>query len=136
MATFHLQIVSMDGLIFDGQAERVSCRTIHGDMAILARHSNYCTAIGMGRGEVILEDGTKRYAACIGGMLTMMDNVCRLIATTWEWQDEIDIERAEAAKAKAEERLAQEGMSPQDLKLAEAKLHRAMVRIGVAREAK
>lgn len=136
MATFHLQIVSMDGLIFDGQAERVSCRTIHGDMAILARHCNYCTAIGMGRGEVILEDGTKRYAACIGGMLTMMDNVCRLIATTWEWQDEIDIERAEAAKAKAEERLAQEGMSPQDLKLAEAKLRRAMVRIGVAREEK
>ena len=48
MATFHLQIVSMDRLVFDGQVQSVSCRTIHGDLAILARHCNYCTAIGMG----------------------------------------------------------------------------------------
>ena len=40
MATFHLQIVSMDRLVFDGQVQSVSCRTIHGDLAILARHCN------------------------------------------------------------------------------------------------
>ncbi|MEY8338665.1 ATP synthase F1 subunit epsilon [Lachnospiraceae bacterium 62-35] len=133
MATFHLQIVSLDGLVFDGQVERISCRTIHGDMAVLARHCNYCTAVGMGQAEVVMEDGTKRYAACIGGMLTMLDNVCRLIATTWEWQEQIDVERAEKAKERAEGRLAEAGVSQQDLKLAEAKLHRALVRIGVAK---
>ena len=42
------------------------------------------------------------------------------------------MERAQAAKKKAEERLAQSGISERELKLAEAKLHRALVRIGTA----
>ena len=37
MTTFHLQIATMDGNVFDGQVQSVSCRTIHGDLAILAR---------------------------------------------------------------------------------------------------
>ena len=106
MTTFHLQIATMDENVFDGQVQSVSCRTIHGDLAILARHMNYCTAIGMGTAHVVLEDGTERKAACIGGMLTMMNGECRLIPTTWEWSEDIDV------------------------KLAEAKLHRALVRIG------
>ena len=59
MTTFHLQIATMDGNVFDGQVQSVSCRTIHGDLAILARHMNYCTAIGMGTAHVVLEDGTE-----------------------------------------------------------------------------
>ena len=55
MTTFHLQIATMDGNVFDGQVQSVSCRTIHGDLAILARHMNYCTAIGMGTAHVVLE---------------------------------------------------------------------------------
>jgi F-type H+-transporting ATPase subunit epsilon len=132
MATFHLQIVSMDGLIYDGQVQSVSCRTIHGDLAILAKHCNYCTAVGMGTAHVVMEDGSERKAACIGGMLSMMDGECRLIPTTWEWQEEIDLERAKTAKKKAEEKLAKAGISDKELRLAEAKLHRALVRIGTA----
>ena len=98
MATFHLQIVSMDGLEYDGQVQSVSCRTVHGDLAILARHCNYCTAVGMGTAQVVLEDGSVRKAACIGGMLSVMDGECRLIPTTWEWSEDIDLERAQAAK--------------------------------------
>ena len=79
MAAFHLQIVTMDGNVFDGQVQSVSCRTIHGDLAIMARHMNYCTAVGMGTAHVIMEDGTERTAACIGGMLTVMNGECRLI---------------------------------------------------------
>ena len=93
-----LQIATMDGNVFDGQVQSVSCRTIHGDLAILARHMNYCTAIGMGTAHVVLEDGTERKAACIGGMLTMINGECRLIPTTWEWSEDIDVARAEEAK--------------------------------------
>ena len=91
MATFRLQVVSMDGLEYDGQVQRIKLRTIHGDLAILARHMNYVTAIGMGTATVVFEDGTERKAACIGGMLSMMNNLCRVIPTTWEWGDEIDV---------------------------------------------
>lgn len=132
MTTFHLQIATMDGNVFDGQVQSVSCRTIHGDLAILARHMNYCTAIGMGTAHVVLEDGTERKAACIGGMLTMMNGECRLIPTTWEWSEDIDVARAEAAKAKAEGKLQKSDMSDKEIQLAQAKLHRALVRIGTS----
>lgn len=61
----------------------------------------------------------------------MMDGECHLLATTWEWADDIDKERAELAKKKAEETLARTDLSEKEFKLAEAKLHRALVRIGV-----
>ena len=87
-------------------------------------------AIGMGTAHVVLEDGTERKAACIGGMLTMMNGECRLIPTTWEWSEDIDVARAEEAKKRAEDKLSQSGMDDKEVKLAEAKLHRALVRIG------
>ena len=133
MTTFHLQIATMDGNVFDGQVQSVSCRTIHGDLAILIA-VQYCTAIGMGTAHVVLEDGTERKAACIGGMLTMMNGECRLIPTTWEWSEDIDVARAEKAKKLAEEKLNQSSMDDKEVKLAEAKLHRALVRIGTAQK--
>ncbi len=132
MAVFQLQIVTMDGLIYDGEVERIMLRTVHGDVAILAKHIDYCTAIGMGTASVLLPDGTERTAACIGGMLTMMNNLCRVIPTTWEWSDEIDVERAETAKQVAEQRLKDEKLTKEAHVRAEAKLRRALVRISSA----
>lgn len=131
MNTFSLRIGTPDGLLFEGQVLRVVCRTITGDVAILARHSNFCTALGMGEAHIVLEDDTKREAACIGGMLSMMDGECSLLATTWEWKEDIDAERAENAKKRAEERLAKTGLTEREYKLAEAKLKRALVRLSV-----
>lgn len=48
MSTFPLRIGTPDGLLFEGNVERVICRTVSGDLAILARHCNYCTALGGG----------------------------------------------------------------------------------------
>lgn len=131
MNTFSLRIGTPDGLLFEGQVLRVVCRTITGDVAILARHSNFCTALGMGEAHIVLEDDTKHEAACIGGMLSMMDGECSLLATTWEWKEDIDAERAENAKKRAEERLAKTGLTEREYKLAEAKLKRALVRLSV-----
>lgn len=131
MKTFPLRIGTPDGLLFEGDVERVICRTITGDQAILAGHCNFCTALGMGEAQLVYEDGTRRSAACIGGMLSVMDGVCRLLATTWEWKEDIDQERAENAKKRAEEKLAKTGLSDKEYKLAKAKLHRALVRLSV-----
>jgi len=131
--TFPLQVVTIDGMEFEGEVERIMLRTIHGDVAILARHINYCTAIGMGTAKIVMADGTERKAACIGGMLSVMNGHCSVLPTTWEWSDEIDVERAEAAKKKAEEKLSEAGLSKQARVHAEAKLYRALVRIGSAK---
>ena len=73
MSTFPLRIGTPDGLLFEGDVERVVCRSVGGDLAILARHCNFCTALGMGEASVVMEDGTRRTAACIGGMLSVMN---------------------------------------------------------------
>ena len=65
--TFQLQIVTPDGARFDGQAEKLIVRTTSGDVGILARHTNFVTALGMGVAKVWV-DGTERRAACIGGI--------------------------------------------------------------------
>jgi len=131
MSSFPLKIGTPDGLRFEGDAERVVCRTITGDLAILAGHCNYCTAIGMGEAHVVFGDGTTRYAACIGGMLSVMNGTCRVLATTWEWKEDIDKNRAEDAKRRAEERLARQGLTDQEYANATAKLQRALVRLSV-----
>ena len=66
MRTFPLRIGTPDGLLFEGDVERVVCRSITGDLAILAGHCNFCTALGMGEAHIVTEDGTRRQAACIG----------------------------------------------------------------------
>lgn len=133
MTPFRLKIVTPDGLIYDGQAEELLVRTTGGDVAILARHMNYVAPLGMGRA-VVVSGGTRRTAACIGGMLSVCDGEVTLVPTTFEWADKIDLERAEAAYNRADKMLHDENASQMDLKLAEAKLHRALVRKSVASE--
>ena len=131
MNTFPLRIGTPDGLLFDGNVERIVCRSITGDLAILAGHCNFCTALGMGEAHVVLEDGTVKSAACIGGMLSMMDGTCRLLATTWEWKEDIDLERAKDARRRAEEMLAKGGLDDKEYHAANARLQRALVRLSV-----
>lgn len=131
MTPFPLKIVTPDGLIYDGQAEEVIVRGTEGDLAILARHINFVTPLGMGRA-VIVVNGEHRTAACIGGMLSVVNGECTLVPTTFEWADEIDLERAERAQQKAQERLSAANATDTDIRLAEAKLHRALVRKSVA----
>ena len=131
MKTFPLRIGTPDGLLFEGEAGRIVCRTITGDLAILAGHSNFCTALGMGHAHVALPDGPVREAACIGGMLSMMNGTCRVMATTWEWKEDIDEERAAKAKARAEKLLEDKNMDERDYRMAEARLKRALLRLDV-----
>ena len=130
MSSYHLQVVSMDGLDFDGEVQKLLLRTIDGDVEILARHTNYCTAIGMGTAKVTMADGSERKAACIGGMLSVMNGEVRVLPTTWEWAEDIDVERAKAAKERAEERLKDKLLDKDARIRAEAKLYRALVRLG------
>ena len=128
MATYHLQIVTPDRKVFDGQAERLIVRTVNGDVCILARHIDYAAPLGIGVARVTDEKGVTRVAACSGGMLSVSDGEARLIATTFEWADEIDADRAAQAQRAAEEKLRTMRKDDVDYALAEAKLKRALIR--------
>ena len=131
MTSFPLRIVTADGLVYDGTAEEVIVRTITGDMAVLARHINCVAPLGMGRATIIV-NGERRYAACIGGLLSVQNGEVNLVPTTFEWADTIDAARAAASQQRAEEVLSKTDASETDIKLAQARLHRALVRQNVA----
>ena len=129
--TYHLQIVTPDGQCFDGQAVRLIVPTIHGQVGILARHINYVTALGMGQAKVITEEG-ERWAACIGGMMAVTNGDVKVVATTFEWADQIDVERAKASIARAEAMLADPNKDAHTVQYANARIKRARVRLSAA----
>ena len=131
--TFHLQVVTPDGLAFEGEAEKLSVRTQEGIIGILPRHIDYVAPLGMGEAVITEPEGKIRRAACIGGMVAVQSGEVRLVATTFEWAEKIDLERAKEAEERARALMAKDGISERDLKLAEAKLHRALVRQSVGR---
>ena len=129
--TFSLKIVTPDGLIFDGQAEKLIVRTTTGDLAVLARHINCVCPLGMGQA-IVESDGKRRTAACIGGILSVHDGAVSLVPTTFEWSDQIDADRAGRSQKRAEDILKKKDATDAELRLAEARLKRALIRKSVA----
>ena len=86
----------------------------------------------MGAAEVIVE-GQKRMAACMGGMVSVLSGEVHLSATTFEWAEEIDVERSKASENRARELLDRGNLSDAELALAEARLKRALIRQQVGR---
>ena len=70
MNTFHLQIVTPDGLMFDGDAEKLLVRTTEGDVGIMSGHCDYVTPVDTGMAKVTT-NGDVRTAACSGGLLNV-----------------------------------------------------------------
>ena len=131
MTPFQLKIVTPYGAVFDGAAEELIVRTTSGDLGILAGHMDCVAPLGMGRATIVLE-GKRRYGACIGGMLSVIGGNATLVATTFEWAEEIDVKRADASYDRAKSVLDDRGATDTEIRLAEARLKRALVRKGVA----
>ena len=132
MTGFPLKIVTPDGLEFDGIAESLTVRTVTGDMGIMAKHADCVAPLGMGEATVVI-NGQRRRAACIGGMVSVINGSVNLVPTTFEWADEIDVARAEASEKRAQAVLANKNATDTEIKLAKARLKRALVRKNVRR---
>ena len=131
MSEFKLQIVTPDGVSFDGMAEQLIVRTTTGDVGILKGHTNYVAPLTIGVARVKI-DGAFREAACNGGLVRASKEGTQIIATTFEWANQIDVERAQKAKEKAL-KMIQEKKSDIDVQVAEAKLKRALIRLNVGK---
>ncbi len=132
MREFDLEIVTPDGVEFSGKAESVILRTEDGDVQILAGHVDYMASLGTGRAKLVA-GGAERTAAVSGGFVTVSRGEVKLVAVTFEFSDDIDLERAKRAKERAEE-LIRNAKNDKELVLAKAKLKRAISRIGAASE--
>ena len=130
MRDFHLQIVTPDGVAYDGDASSVTVYTDDGDVQILAGHVNYMGSIGTGRTKLVTPDGKERIASTSGGFISVRDGEVKLVAVTFEFGEDIDLARARAAKERAEREMS-EAKDKRALELAEARLRRALNRISV-----
>lgn len=128
MTPFKLEIYTPDRLFFDGETENLIVRTTVGDKGILARHEDYVAALPIGKLKVKI-DGNFKIAAISEGTIKVSRDKTVILTQSCEWADEIDVERAKAAKAKAEERMKQAQNDEKAYLLAEYKLKRAINRI-------
>ena len=129
MKSFHLKIATPDSVVFDGQAESLLIRTAEGDAEIMAGHMEFLSALGTGRARLI-SGGSTRLAASSGGFVWVKNGEVSVVATTFEFADEIDINRARKAKERAENAIATNTDRTIEAFL-KAKLARAVSRINV-----
>ena len=132
MKEYSLEIITPDGPFFDGKVESLVARTSGGDVCILAGHIDYLTTIEYGNVKIKTKDA-ERYASIMGGFLSVSDGNAKIIATTAEFAEDIDVARAEKAKLRAEERLKNKA-SENEVLLAEMKLKRALNRLSVSKK--
>ena len=130
MKSFTLKIITPDGIKFSGDCESLLVRTSDGDVEILAGHTDLLSTIDIGRARIKCGKA-ERYGAIQGGTLTVLSGAVTLLPITFEFSDEIDINRAKHARDAAEECLA-ELSDPCKIDIARAKLMRALNRISVA----
>ena len=131
MTPFKLEIITPEKKFFDGETEQIILRTTVGDVGILNGHEPYCAALGIGQMRIMI-DGEFRRAATSGGIIKVSRSKTVILVDSCEWADEIDVERAETAKDVAENRI-KSAESDRQIKMAEAKLKRALNRIDTAR---
>ena len=130
MTPFKLQIITPEKTFFFFYSEQIVVRTTVGDVGILNGHEPYCAALGIGQMRVMM-GGEFRHAATSGGIIKVSHEKTIILVQTCEWSDEIDVTRANAAKETAEGRI-KAAQSDNELRLAEAKLKRALNRIDTA----
>lgn len=127
---FRLQIMTPERIFFDGQADFVEMTTSEGEIGIYRNHVP-TTCILM-PGPLRVYDGDQEKTAAVhAGFVEILQDSVRVLAEIAEWPEEIDLNRAEEARIRAERRL--KGDDPDaNLARAEIALRRALTRLEVA----
>ena len=130
MATMKLEIITAERRVFSEDVEALVAPGFEGELGILPHHAPLMTSLKPGE-LLIRKGGQETYLAVTGGFLEVMGNVVTILADAAERSEEIDVERAEAAMVRAQERLAARS-ADLDLQRAMQAVQRAQVRLRVA----
>jgi F-type H+-transporting ATPase subunit epsilon len=126
-----LDIVTVERLVYSEDVDMVIAPGIDGELGILPRHAPLLTALTYG--ELRVKRGNEEDSLAIsGGFMEVQPDRVTVLADTAERAEEIDLERAEAARRRAEERLKALADDKVDFARAEAALRRSLIRMKVA----
>lgn len=87
MKNYHLIISTPDGNVFDGEAAMLTVRGSEGDLAVLAGHIPFITAVKECEGNIIFADNTEKRAKIGGGILTVNQDVTTLLTSDFKFID-------------------------------------------------
>lgn len=124
---FKLRIVEPDKVFYEGEASMVELTTTEGQIGIYAKHIPLTAIVAPGVLKIHEADEVKK-GALISGFIEVLPDAVIILAEVAEWPGEIDINRAEEARVRAERRL-KENRAETDTLRAEMALKRAMVRL-------
>ena len=125
---FELKIITPDRVFYEGEAVMVEFNTTEGEIGIYKHHIPMTVIIKPGILTITEENGETREAALHAGFVEILPDKVTIMAEIIEWPQEIDLDRAEAAKERAEERLSHK-TTETDVARAETALQRAIARI-------
>ena len=126
--TLHVQVVSPERVLYEGDAEMVVCRTSDGEIAFLPGHVPFLGALSIAKVRAILPGGADQVIAVHRGFVEVSHDDVTVLSDVAELPEEIDVRRAQAAKERAEAELA---ANEDDPEAADA-LARAELRLEVA----
>jgi len=130
MATFRLEVVTAERMVFADDVTEVVAWGVEGQLGILPHHAPLMTMLQPGD-LLIKRDNEEEYLAISGGFLEVRPDKVIILADACERAEEIDIARAEAARRRAEATL-KERPPEVDTFAAEAALRRSLARLKVA----
>ncbi len=130
MATFKLEIVTAERMVFSDEVTAVLAWGVEGQLGILPHHAPLMTMLQPGD-LMIRKDREEEYLALSGGFLEVRPDKVIILADACERADEIDVARAEEAKKRAQETMKAAPLTV-DAASAEAALRRSLARLKVA----
>ena len=131
MPAFALEVVTPERVAYSGQVASLQAPGSEGSFGVLAGHIPLLTSLQIGRLRFVEEDGSEVQMAISGGFVEVGREQVAVLAETAERVEEIDVARAEAARQRAEERLARAQEERVDVARAQAALARAVNRIRI-----
>ncbi len=130
-ALFDLEIITPETMVFTGSVSSLTCPGMSGRFQILMNHAPFITSLMVGEMHYVTEDGKTVSYSVSGGVTHVLKNKVMVLADTAERAEEINIERAQEAKLRAEERLTNPTPNT-DVERARVSLLRAINRLKVA----
>jgi F-type H+-transporting ATPase subunit epsilon len=104
MATFQLELVAADRIVWSGEARMVITKTLEGEIGIMANHAPLLGVLVPGTVEVRPEDGAPMIAAVDGGFISVAHNRISILAERAELADDIDLSAAQRELEEARQR--------------------------------
>lgn len=128
----HLKITTHDKVVFDEDVDEIYSKGTQGEFGILPGHIPFMTALDIGITKIVTNGTVKKFTT-MGGIFQLADNEATILTQASESADEIDVQRAEEAKKRAQERLENE-TDNLDIQRAQMALAKSFARLKVTKK--